>query len=615
MGSLKRKNASIGASTGSNKRHSREDASAGSVAANGCTEKRSAEAQTYRPPSSSSSEAADGDAVELVIPTTEALCNGVSPAANTINASLSLTKSDSRKNHTISSNEPACPADSEEQEADIAIVFPESPYSKNLGSLTPNHAGWFSWTSIHAMEQRELPDFFNSKSKLKTPSLYLEYRNLFLRKYLENPDKVFTFAEVSQIIEQKDGHLEAAKRIFGFLNHWGLLNSRAMQHAEVERPTRSKVCITERSSEQPEMSLFSSLYHFNNLAANNSLRSSFAYEMVMPKIVMKESAASDIHGGTQETSIEYHCNSCSADCSKKRFHCQKKADFDLCQDCYNEEKFASGVTSTDFILMDAATDASCGDGWSEQETLLLLEALEMFGDNFSEIAEHVASKTKAQCILHFIRLPIEDQFLDDSGPIAPPVVDPTENANNAELASQMNGQEDFLGSSNGELDQEDEMLDSENSHQVHLLGDEEKSSSTMHAIKAAAEAAGLCSSGKYLALSECSNPVMTLVSFLAALVAPDAVAMSAQTALKLLADHASALQLADKNSFHLELEASPTDGISCIVGEQEEVEMSEAASDVKEITDVGGDTSKPDKVSQESIIMRRQTSQQNVHLL
>lgn len=53
-----------------------------------------------------------------------------------------------------------------------------------------------------------------------------------------------------------------------------------------------------------------------------------------------------------------------------------------------------------------------GGKWTDQETLLLLEALELYKENWNEIAEHVATKTKSQCILHFVQMPIEDAFFD-----------------------------------------------------------------------------------------------------------------------------------------------------------------------------------------------------------
>lgn len=61
------------------------------------------------------------------------------------------------------------------------------------------------------------------------------------------------------------------------------------------------------------------------------------------------------------------------------------------------------MSSSDFILMESAeVPGASGGKWTDQETLLLLEALELYKENWNEIAEHVATKTKAQCILHFI---------------------------------------------------------------------------------------------------------------------------------------------------------------------------------------------------------------------
>ncbi len=53
------------------------------------------------------------------------------------------------------------------------------------------------------------------------------------------------------------------------------------------------------------------------------------------------------------------------------------------------------------------------DQWTDQETLLLLEGLELYHDNWDQIAEYVGTKTKEQCLLHFVRLPVEDSFAED----------------------------------------------------------------------------------------------------------------------------------------------------------------------------------------------------------
>uniref|UniRef100_A0A8C9Z738 SWI/SNF related, matrix associated, actin dependent regulator of chromatin subfamily c member 2 n=1 Tax=Sander lucioperca TaxID=283035 RepID=A0A8C9Z738_SANLU len=60
--------------------------------------------------------------------------------------------------------------------------------------------------------------------------------------------------------------------------------------------------------------------------------------------------------------------------------------------------------------------------WTEQETLLLLEALEMFKDDWNKVSEHIGSRTQDECILHFLRLPIEDPYMESTeaslGPLA-----------------------------------------------------------------------------------------------------------------------------------------------------------------------------------------------------
>ena len=46
----------------------------------------------------------------------------------------------------------------------------------------------------------------------------------------------------------------------------------------------------------------------------------------------------------------------------------------------------------------------------------------MFKDDWNKICEHVGSRTQDECILHFLRLPIEDPYLEKAdgalGPLA-----------------------------------------------------------------------------------------------------------------------------------------------------------------------------------------------------
>ncbi len=59
--------------------------------------------------------------------------------------------------------------------------------------------------------------------------------------------------------------------------------------------------------------------------------------------------------------------------------------------------------------------------WTDQETLLLLEGIEMYDEDWDAVARHVGTRSKEQCVMHFLQLPIEDPYLNepsaDLGPL------------------------------------------------------------------------------------------------------------------------------------------------------------------------------------------------------
>ncbi|VEL43812.1 unnamed protein product, partial [Protopolystoma xenopodis] len=46
--------------------------------------------------------------------------------------------------------------------------------------VVPSYAAWFDYNSIHGIERRGLPEFFNGRNKSKTPEVYLAYRNFMV---------------------------------------------------------------------------------------------------------------------------------------------------------------------------------------------------------------------------------------------------------------------------------------------------------------------------------------------------------------------------------------------------------------------------------------------------
>lgn len=58
--------------------------------------------------------------------------------------------------------------------------------------------------------------------------------------------------------------------------------------------------------------------------------------------------------------------------------------------------------------------------WSDSEVLRLLEGLERYDDDWSEIADHVGTRTREECVLQFLQLDIEEKYLESEPPLTAP---------------------------------------------------------------------------------------------------------------------------------------------------------------------------------------------------
>ncbi|XP_034725419.1 SWI/SNF complex subunit SMARCC2 [Etheostoma cragini] len=235
--------------------------------------------------------------------------------------------------------------------------------------IIPSYAAWFDYNSVHAIERRALPEFFNGKNKSKTPEIYLAYRNFMIDTYRLNPQEYLTSTACRRNLA---GDVCAIMRVHAFLEQWGLIN---YQVDSESRPTPMG---------PPPTS------HFHVLADTPS-----SLVPLQPK--------------TSQTPAAQQIMSFPDKVKEKPADLQN---FGLRTDMYSKKTGSAKSKST----------ASSMREWTEQETLLLLEGLEMYKDDWNKVSEHVGSRTQDECILHFLRLPIEDPYLEDNssslGPLA-----------------------------------------------------------------------------------------------------------------------------------------------------------------------------------------------------
>lgn len=461
--------------------------------------------------------------------------------------------SESRALKVVEEDLSAVREDYEALEAKIEAEYEVIKSRDANAHVVPIHCGWFSWTKIHPLEERTLPSFFSRKSENRTPEIYMEIRNWIINKFHANPN---TQIEKNDLSELSIGESDAKQEVMEFLDYWGLIN----YHPFPE--TASSVLSIDADVVEKTDSLLERLYQFDTeqSCAPVAPRSNVAMLSgpAMPSRLFPDSAIAEELVRPEGPSVEYHCNSCSADCSRKRYHCQKQADFDLCTECFSSGKFDSNMAPSDFILMEPAEAAGASGGkWTDQETLLLLEALELYKENWNEIAEHVATKTKAQCILHFVQMPIEDTFMDcadETDSSLKENADPISTTDDAldpkdanEKTEHKDGTDDNLPlSSPMEISKPEHISEPQMSHETG-------ENCAVKALREAFEAVGSLPSPKgQLSFAEAGNPVMALAAFLVRLVEPNIVTASVRTSLKSVSGNASGMQLAARHCVLLE---------------------------------------------------------------
>lgn len=120
-------------------------------------------------------------------------------------------------------------------------------------------------------------------------------------------------------------------------------------------------------------------------------------------------------GDPTQPKKQIRCHSCGIDCTRVRYHNAKSKKLELCPNCYLEARFPAPATSIDFIKMEDVSyqPLDRDRAWTDQETLLLLEGLELYDEDWNKIADHVGTRTREQCVIQFLQLPIEDQYLEE----------------------------------------------------------------------------------------------------------------------------------------------------------------------------------------------------------
>ncbi|CCE82231.1 Piso0_001944 [Millerozyma farinosa CBS 7064] len=327
--------------------------------------------------------------------------------------------------------------------------------------VIPSFAKWFDMSEVHQIEKKSFPDFFSedgsaTRSSYKTHDSYKNMRDFMINSYRINPLEYLT---VTAIRRNLAGDVSSIIRIHHFLERWGLINY------QIDPRTKSTIVGPQYTGHfQVTLDAPKGLLPFipENIEVvdmkedeSSPAKSEGDDEVSLSRgdikteekipinlEVRRNVYTSDGDANTNKAPqkiIQYFCNICSKDTTSVRYHNLKSktsttginsnvnAASIICSTCYEQGLFPSNFVSSDFIKLEQNNESN---QWSEQEILLLLEGIEMYGTydinsgnansslnsnsngQWDKIAEYVGSKSKEQCLTKFIQLPIEDTYLN-----------------------------------------------------------------------------------------------------------------------------------------------------------------------------------------------------------
>ncbi|KAL8847497.1 MAG: hypothetical protein Q9221_007452 [Calogaya cf. arnoldii] len=332
--------------------------------------------------------------------------------------------------------------------------------------ILPSYSTWFDMHKIHDQERRALPEFFNNRNRSKTEAVYKDYRDFMVNTYRLNPAEYLT---VTACRRNLAGDVCSIMRVHAFLEQWGLINyqidpetrpsasgppftghfrikadtprglqpfqpapgSQATDGKPLESTERSLLRAYREASPQTKVDLNLEIRRNiydqtgKDVSASNKEKQANGDDSAPNGVMSAESAIEDI---AKESKKPVYCYSCGIDCTRSRYHYARSAangagtpaskmKYDLCCDCLKHGRAPSAHQGWDFVKLEDEDYSSVpdrGKPWTDAELLRLLEALELFDDNWDSIADHVESRTREECVLKFLQLEIEDTYLDNN---------------------------------------------------------------------------------------------------------------------------------------------------------------------------------------------------------
>ncbi|KAI5181264.1 SWI/SNF related-matrix-associated actin-dependent regulator of chromatin subfamily C [Nematocida sp. AWRm80] len=282
--------------------------------------------------------------------------------------------------------------------------------------LVPMHSSWFNSESINEIEKRA----FKLESK-EEEDTYMRNRNKIFELFQNNPEVYLSITQCRRVVSED---ISVIIRIYSFLEHWGLINYKVgvkrdaslmlnkINQKDLFNIEKGSASIDDVTKVDPTADRMITVGESNIPVPRAQLsvqRSPIDIFKEPPKQFGLPANGPRIkHIPTRTNCTECHkeMNGLSGE---DNVYFSDTDNIILCKSCFDSGKYPPHFSYSNFYLLESGVIRQI---WSPKEEMLLLEGIEMYKDDWKSVSAHVKTKTIEQCVLHFLKIGIQEPFIE-----------------------------------------------------------------------------------------------------------------------------------------------------------------------------------------------------------
>jgi len=296
-------------------------------------------------------------------------------------------------------------------------------------ALAPLHSSWFNMQTINDIEKRAF------KNQIKTPEEEKRYkttRNKIFKMFQDAPNRYLSITQCRKSVPED---ISSIIGIHGFLEHWGLINYKIGAKRDVAS-MMEKICQKDLYSVEKGSADKEDLAAETGREAHRAPHPREHIAVVgespapLPNIelsVQKEprNTLCDLSKNFSLQSngpkikhipTEVECTECSRQMNglggEDKIYFSDTDRIILCKRCFDDGRYPPTFSYANFHLLESGVIRQI---WTVEEEMLLVEGIEMYKDDWKAVSAYVKTKTVEQCVLHFLKMGIQDPLLEMKG--------------------------------------------------------------------------------------------------------------------------------------------------------------------------------------------------------